>query len=189
MKQPNKIVLTTGVCSTIVVVVLLVLFVHYCIKHRKALKYIITSSDNAMEHAQGYGNTRGYRNNNPLNLRISSNNWLGKVPASKNTDGAFEQFITMAYGFRAAMKNIRTLVDKRGCKTVQELINKWAPASDGNNPQRYAVRVCNTAGCQTDSPIKTHNREFMCKLAYAMAEVENGTYPNWTDVYAGYDLL
>ena len=39
------------------------------------------------------GNTlpRGYRNNNPLNIRINSaNNWAGKV--SPNNDGNFAQF-------------------------------------------------------------------------------------------------
>ena len=48
---------------------------------------------------------RGYRNNNPLNLRISNNNWAGKV--YNNTDGAFEQFSSMAYGYRAAFMTIR----------------------------------------------------------------------------------
>ena len=46
--------------------------------------------------------TRGYRNNNPLNIRIDKKNpWLGRV--IPNTDGEFEQFTSMAYGYRAAM--------------------------------------------------------------------------------------
>ena len=52
-----------------------------------------------IEHKSGYDQSkRGYRNNNPLNLRISNNAWKGKIPASQNTDGAFEQFQTMAKG-------------------------------------------------------------------------------------------
>ena len=36
---------------------------------------------------------RGYRNNNPLNIRYSRNNtWIGKV--TPNTDGAFEQLLS-----------------------------------------------------------------------------------------------
>ena len=35
---------------------------------------------------------RGYRNNNPLNIRISSNNWKGEIKPS--ADGSFCQFTT-----------------------------------------------------------------------------------------------
>lgn len=159
----------------------------------KALKYrhqnITNNPSNTMQTAIYYSDTRGYRNNNPLNLRISNNDWTGKVPIEQNTDGAFEQFITMPYGFRAAMKNIRTLVSKYDCSTIQKLINRWAPESDGNNPQRYATRVANRTGYATDAPIKTHDKDFMCHLVFAMAEVENGTLPLYTDIQLAYDLL
>ncbi len=84
-----------------------------------------------IEHSTSYNQSaRGYRNNNPLNLRLSSNRWKGKVPASENTDGAFEQFTTMAYGFRAALKNLQSYIDKYHCDTIQSIVTKWVPASD-----------------------------------------------------------
>ena len=44
--------------------------------------------------------TRGIRNNNPLNIRHSSDRWEGA--REEQTDSAFVQFQTMAYGYRAA---------------------------------------------------------------------------------------
>lgn len=143
-----------------------------------------------IEHSTSYNRSaRGYRNNNPLNLRLSSNRWKGKVPASENTDGAFEQFTTMAYGFRAALKNLQSYIDKYHCDTIQSIVNKWAPASDGNNPASYAARVARTTGYAVTTPIAATDKEKLCRIAYAMAIVENGSAPVMTDIYAGWDLL
>ncbi len=142
-----------------------------------------------MEHKENYDQkVRGYRNNNPLNLRISHNAWKGKLPKAENTDGSFEQFETMALGFRAALMNLRTHI-RRGRHTVQELIAVWAPESDGNNTQRYIERVCRTTGMEPRMVIVPTDREQMVKLVYAMAIVENGSRPDWEDIYAGYDML
>lgn len=121
---------------------------------------------------------RGYRNNNPLNIRINSaNNWLGKVPAANNSDGSFEQFITMSHGYRAGMITIRNIV-LRGNKTVQQLIRVWAPDSDGNNSTRYAQRIYDLVGFPTDMVVDVNSREIMTNLVYAMSIVENGKLPS-----------
>ena len=89
-----------------------------------------------IEHKSGYNQSvRGYRNNNPLNLRISSNKWKGKVPASQNTDGAFEQFETMAYGFRAALKNLQTYINKCGCRTSSTVSTAATTPNSGLDPE------------------------------------------------------
>ena len=46
--------------------------------------------------------TRGIRNNNPLNIRHSADQWQGA--RVEQTDKAFVQFKSMAYGYRAAWK-------------------------------------------------------------------------------------
>ena len=132
---------------------------------------------------------RGYRNNNPLNIRLSGNNWKGEVKPS--ADNAFCQFVTMAYGFRAAMCCIRTYIRKYNCVTIQEIINRWAPWTDGNNPVRYATRVCNTwpEDFTKDTVINYTNKEQMTKLVYAMAIVENGSEPLMSDCEMAYSLL
>ena len=133
---------------------------------------------------------RGYRNNNPLNIRISSNNGKGEIRPS--TDGSFCQFTTMAYGFRAAMVCIRTYIRKYSLKTIQEIINRWAPWEDGNNPTRYAQRVINTwpeTFTSKDFVIDYTNAEHMTKLVYAMAIVENGSEPQMSDCAEAFDLI
>lgn len=134
------------------------------------------------------GNTlpRGYRNNNPLNIRINSaNNWAGKV--SPNTDGQFEQFTSMAYGFRAAFILIRNYINNYGLTTVQAIIGKWAPNNE-NNTAGYISAVCGSTGFLPNTVINPYNQEQMGKLVYAMAIKENGYAPNWYDVNSGWNL-
>ena len=143
-----------------------------------------------IEHNSAYNQkVRGYRNNNPLNLRISSNAWKGKIPVSQNTDGAFEQFQTMAYGFRAALMNLRSYITKYGCNTIASITNKWAPSSDGNNPARYAQVVSDRTGIAKTTVIAANDKESLCQIAAAMAYMENGSAPLTEDVYAGWDLI
>jgi len=157
-----------------------------------AYKYLFKKSNNN-ETMSNFSTTsnggtlpRGYRNNNPLNIRISSsNNWQGKV--TPNTDGAFEQFSSMAYGFRAAFILIRNYINNYGATTVQAIISKWAPNNE-NNTQAYITAVCGSTGFSPSTIINPYNQTQMCKLVYAMAIVENGYAPNMSDVVAGWDL-
>lgn len=154
-----------------------------------AYKYFFKGSNNNSNMTTSSNNSnlpRGYRNNNPLNIRINSaNNWAGKV--TPNTDGAFEQFTSMAYGFRAAFVLIRNYVNNYGATTVQAIISKWAPNNE-NNTQAYINAVCGNTGFSPTTNINPYNQEQMCKLVYAMAIVENGYAPNWYDVNAGWNL-
>ena len=83
--------------------------------------------------------TRGYRNNNPGNLKISSINWQGKVPVSQNTDGTFEQFISMPYGIRAMYMDLINDTIKKG-KTITEMLYEYAPPSE-NDTLKYISDV------------------------------------------------
>ena len=137
---------------------------------------------------------RGYRNNNPLNIRISTNAWKGKV--SPNTDGAFEQFMDMAYGYRAALATMRTYIKKYGCDTVEKIINRWAPPTE-NNTLGYIKRVCDTAQLTPDTVVKRDDKDTLTKMAYAMSLVENGNteytrmmgLPNMDIINEGWRLL
>lgn len=156
-----------------------------------AYKYLFKTNknDNNMStnsNSNGATLPRGYRNNNPLNIRINSaNNWQGKV--TPNTDGAFEQFTSMACGFRAAFILIRNYINNYGATTVQAIISKWAPNNE-NNTAAYISAVCGSTGFSPSTIINPYNETQMCKLVYAMAIVENGYAPNWYDVNAGWDL-
>ena len=50
--------------------------------------------------------SRGIRNNNPLNIRRSTDRWEGA--RIEQTDKAFVQFTSMAYGYRAAWKTLES---------------------------------------------------------------------------------
>lgn len=131
---------------------------------------------------------RGYRNNNPLNIRYNTaNNWVGKV--LPNTDGSFEQFKDMSYGYRAALYLIRKYIGQ-GNNTVSSVISKWAPATE-NNTSGYITRVCNTTGYLPGTMLSANNKEQLCKLVYAMAIVENGNtpMPDMSEIYEGWSLL
>ena len=125
----------------------------------------------------GSQQARGLRNNNPLNIRKSNNNWLGKV--TQNTDGCFEQFTTIEYGLRAAFLNIRTIVRRRQAQskttTVAQLVRTWAPASDGNNEAAYCRTIFEKSDIRSSAEVDLANKDFMCRLVQAMCWVEVGS--------------
>lgn len=133
---------------------------------------------------------RGIRNNNPLNLRISNNQWLGKV--ANNTDGSFEQFTTLEHGLRAGIINIGTIVSRRRkqkLKTnVSDLIHIWAPASDGNNEKTYVQTVTKISLIQPTDEIIPHNKNQICRLVQAMAYVECGQRINFGRIENAYAM-
>lgn len=114
---------------------------------------------------------RGYRNNNPLNIRISANDWIGKV--KNNTDGVFEQFSDMAYGYRAALVTMRTYITNYGLDTVAKIISRWAPESE-NNTLAYIKHVCDIADLTPDTIVSRNDKDTLTKMAYAMSIIENG---------------
>lgn len=124
---------------------------------------------------------RSIRNNNPGNIRISANAWRGKIPKEQNTDGAFEQFENMLYGFRALMKNLITYKTKYGIDTLRKVTHRWAPYGDGaNNPDRYAETLGKWMGISADQKIDLQYKPTLIELAAGIAKVEAG---------AGYDHL
>ena len=141
----------------------------------------------AQQHFNDTSLPRGYRNNNPLNIRKNAANaWKGKVVPG--TDPAFEQFISMAYGYRAALYLLRKYIGQ-GHNTIRKIINKWAPPSE-NNTSSYVANVASRSGIGADTILSRDDQQSLCKIAWAMAWVENGYAPaSMDDIYAGWALL
>ena len=130
--------------------------------------------------------TRGYRNNNPLNMRHDNDRWQGEVVPSQ--DGAFKQFETMAWGYRAAFKLLHNYQKNNGCRILSDFINRWAPPSE-NNTSAYVSTVAKRAGLSDVSEIDTLKGDTMRAVVSAMSYVENGIEAKEADVAAGGGLF
>lgn len=123
--------------------------------------------------------TRGIRNNNPLNIRYSeSNGWRGRRVAADGQpcgkrDQDFEEFISMDYGFLAALNLIgNTYMHRYHLNTPSAIIARWAPATE-NNTDGYIKTVCRLTGLGGEEVISNHDTKLR-ELVWAMAQVECG---------------
>ena len=129
---------------------------------------------------------RGLRNNNPLNIRISTDKFVGEVQPSG--DKAFKQFDTMAHGYRAAFRVLRTYINNYKCDTIRKIISRWAPKNE-NHTENYIKVVSERSGITADEPILADNREMMIRIVAAMSFVENGREADMVEVLDGWEAL
>lgn len=129
---------------------------------------------------------RGYRNNNPGNIRISGDKFQGEVIPSR--DKEFKQFESMAYGYRAIFKILRNYQRNYKLDTIRKMISRWAPESE-NNTLAYVMTVSSRSGISPDDPVSADNREMMIRIVAAMSFVENGVDADMSDVIAGWESL
>jgi hypothetical protein len=119
--------------------------------------------------AEVSNNVHSIKNGNPLNIRDSKDNWQGMKGVDKNTN--FVQFDNFNDGLRAGIKTIQTNRNKRKNNTIEKLIKRWAPESDGNNTKEYIKTVAKEAGIPANEVIKDEN---MFDIIKAMIKVEGG---------------
>lgn len=130
--------------------------------------------------------TRGMRNNNLLNIRISTDKFQGEVQPSQ--DKEFKQFETAAYGYRAAFRILRTYINSYGLNTIRKIISRFAPANE-NHTENYIRVVSERSGIPADDPVYADSREMMIRIVAAMSFVENGVEAKMSDVIQGWELL
>ena len=88
---------------------------------------------------------RGYRNNNPLNIRFSAmNNWQGIIGRDKEK----EQACACSGRCTRASERLFLLLSayqrKYDKRNIRELITRWAPPQDRNNTEARTSRGCAT---------------------------------------------
>ena len=132
---------------------------------------------------------RGVRNNNPLNIRLSSDKWQGQINGKGNIDGnsslsseraggeaVFCVFSSMAYGWRAAFVILcKTYYGKYKLRNIRDIVSRWAPAKE-NNTEAYIRHVSDYTGIGPDRDLgdpQTHPTNWLL-IGYAMAVMENG---------------
>ena len=132
---------------------------------------------------------RGIRNNNPLNIRRGTSRWLGRREIV--TDKEFEEFTSMAFGYRAAWKLMDTyrmrLRHAGKSFTLENIIHRWAPPEDGNDTTAYirtVIRLLDykVAGRQPlPSPSSREGHKVFARILAAMTCVECGIKPDEVD--------
>lgn len=138
--------------------------------------------------------SRGIRNFNPGNIRHDTDGYCDwqHVECNDGTreDKSFCTFDSMEYGIRALIRLLITYTTKRGCKTVRDIINRWAPSNE-NNTEAYVNSVAQQLKVDPDEKLDFTNKLLYLYLAQAIAYHENGkdadmiTRDQWM---AGYDL-
>jgi hypothetical protein len=130
---------------------------------------------------------RGYRNNNPGNLRfLTSNAWNGQIA----NDGGYAVYDSKQNGTRALGRQLLAYA-KRGQNTVrlilagdpQRGLYGWAPPNE-NNTEAYIDDVAGQLEVEPNQPISVQQR--LPDLGRAIAKHENGYVDNsfdWSWVY------
>lgn len=94
--------------------------------------------------------TRGVRNCNPGNIRLTRDRWAGM--RSVQTDGAFVQFVDMEHGVRALLILLRRYYRSYGLRTVRLIVARYAPASE-NDTEAYVGYVARSLGVSADQTL------------------------------------
>lgn len=129
-------------------------------------------------------NSRGIRNNNPLNIRVG-NKW--KHERVSTSEREFEVFDEMKWGIRAGFMVLFRYIDFYRLKTIPSIIKRWAPPSE-NITTAYIDTVCGLTGFPEETKIEYTQKGTMCKIFKAMAVVETGVKIDDDLISEGYDL-
>ncbi|EKJ5424099.1 lytic transglycosylase domain-containing protein [Salmonella enterica] len=114
--------------------------------------------------------SRGIRNNNPGNL-----NFAGQKGATLESgpNARFASFPTMLEGVAALDRQVMLYL-KRGKNTIDQIIDIYAPSSDGNNTSSYKSYLSQYTGLGVKEKIDASNFEVMKKLIQGIINHENG---------------
>jgi hypothetical protein len=130
--------------------------------------------------------SRGLRNNNPGNIRLGTFRYRGEKEQSG--DAAFRQFEAMEWGYRAMFVLLHTYWRKYGCRTLRQMISRYAPPVE-NHTESYIRRVSDDTHLDPDKEISTTEAAVMTAVVAAMSAVENGVKAEMEDVWRGWELF
>lgn len=109
---------------------------------------LLQSLASAHERHEGwFAGSLSQRNRNPGNLRLT--NYQRKAYGAVAGDKGFAKFPSYEAGFQALMDDIRAKImggsahiNYQKNPTLLDYVKVYAPASDGNDPVRYAWALC-----------------------------------------------
>lgn len=123
--------------------------------------------------------SRGFRNNNPLNLSWREEDvWQGlddppkDVPPKGYT--ALCRFTDPVWGIRAGARQLLAYQDRHKLRTIRQFITKWAPPGvDDNHTSGYIAFVAMRVQKEPDERLDLHTYEDLKPLIEAMIDFEN----------------
>lgn len=113
--------------------------------------------------------TRGIRNNNPGNIRVSKDQWEGMT----GDDGSFIIFDSPESGVRALGKNLLSY-GRQGYDSIEKIINRWAPPNE-NDTQAYIDSVVAATGIPATQSLDLSDPDTLSSLAQAISFHETGS--------------
>jgi hypothetical protein len=117
-----------------------------------------------------YTATRGLRNNNPGNIKITNPPTPWQGAAINQTDGTFVQFVNAESGIRAIARILNNYYAE-GYQTVQDMISRWS----ATDQQAY---IANVAGSLNVDPMAVLDMtQSLPALIAAIIQQENGINP------------
>lgn len=136
-------------------------------KNNKALQTYLQSIGGTQPTGSG---PIGAEGNNLTNIRDNpANDWQGQVGANKG----FAMFKTPEEGFRAAAKTLNSYA-AQGVNDLDGVIQRWAPKTDGNDPEAYAEFVSKETGIPRNANINPADPFVQKSLLNAMQKMEVG---------------
>lgn len=125
-------------------------------------------------HAAAPSLPRGIRNNNPGNLRPGPA-WQGVAGLdTEPPDPPYLRFVDPEHGIRALARTLISYRERHGIDTLAGVFARWAPAGDGNDPDRYAAAVAQALGCDPAASIDLRDPAILAALAASITHQENG---------------
>lgn len=121
---------------------------------------------------------RGFRNNNPGNIRPGRTKWNGEVGV--DTDGGepgYLIFDTAESGIRAAALNLVAYQKRHGIRTIAGIVRRWAPKADANDEGMYIAALEKHTGIGRDAALELREPETLRKLLLGIFRVELGPAP------------
>lgn len=120
---------------------------------------------------------RGVRNRNPGNIDYNrANQWQGQLGLEVGVPKPrFARFDTPENGIRALGKLLQTYQRKHGLKTVEAIINRWAPSVE-NDTAAYVRAVEANTGTRLGSEIDLTQPKVMTGFVKAIIHHENAGY-------------
>ncbi len=118
--------------------------------------------------------SRGLRNNNPGNIRISKIKWNGM--AKDQPDKSFVKFETPQKGIRAMHKILQTYNKKHKITTIEGIISRWAPPVE-NDTKAYIQSVVQTSGIPATRKLNFSDAKEMSQVMKGIIKHENASQP------------